>query len=89
MKAIADAQPGVARVNELLTMHFGPSDILVALSLDFDDAMPAGEVERTVSRIEKAIKSAHPDVTRIFIEAQSFEGHWGSDVEERASELSN
>ncbi|CAN5899900.1 cation diffusion facilitator family transporter [soil metagenome] len=80
IKAIAGAQPGVARVNELLTMHFGPSDILVALSLDFDDAMPAGEVERTVSRIEKAIKAAHPDVTRIFIEAQSFEGHWGSEV---------
>ena len=77
IKAIAGAQPGVARINELLTMHFGPRDILVALSLDFDDAMPAGEVERTVTRIETAIKTAHPDVTRIFIEAQSFEGHWG------------
>ncbi len=79
IKAIAGAQPGVAQVNELLTMHFGPCDILVALSLDFDDAMPAGEVERTVTRIEKAIKAAHPDVTRIFIEAQSFEGHWGTE----------
>lgn len=79
IKAIAGAQPGVARVNELITMHFGPCDILVTLSLDFDDAMPAGEVERTVTRIEKAIKAAHPDVTRIFIEAQSFEGHWGTD----------
>ncbi len=79
IKAIAGAQPGVARVNELITMHFGPCDILVTLSLDFDDAMPAGEVERTVTRIEKAIKAAHPDVTRIFIEAQSFEGHWGTE----------
>jgi cation diffusion facilitator family transporter len=83
IKAIAGAQPGVARVNELITMHFGPCDILVTLSLDFDDAMPAGEVERTVTRIEKAIKSAHPDVTRIFIEAQSFDGHWGTGAEAR------
>ncbi|WP_340647337.1 cation diffusion facilitator family transporter [Phenylobacterium sp.] len=77
IKAIAGAQPGVTQINELLTMHFGPREILVALSLDFDDLMPAGEVERTVNRIESAIKAAHPDVTRIFIEAQSFEAHWG------------
>ena len=70
---IARAEPGVVGLNQALTMHFGPNDVLVALSLDFDDALPAGEVERTVTRIERAIKQAHPDVTRVFIEAQSFD----------------
>lgn len=70
---IARAEPGVAGLNQAMTMHFGPSDVFVALSLDFDDALPAGEVERTVSRIERAIKDAHPEVTRVFVEAQSFE----------------
>jgi divalent metal cation (Fe/Co/Zn/Cd) transporter len=70
---IARAEPGVVGLNQALTMHFGPNDVLVALSLDFDDAMPAGDVERAVTRIEHAIKQAHPDVSRVFIEAQSFD----------------
>jgi cation diffusion facilitator family transporter len=70
---IARAEPGVVGLNQALTMHFGPNDVLVALSLDFDDSLPAGEVEHAVTRIEHAIKQAHPDVSRVFIEAQSFD----------------
>lgn len=70
---IARAEPGVIGLNQALTMHFGPNEVLAALSLDFEDTLPAGEVERIVTRIERAIKAAHPDVTRIFIEAQSFD----------------
>jgi cation diffusion facilitator family transporter len=73
IRQLAEGEPGVIRVNELLTMHFGPQDVLVALSLDFQDAQTAGTVESTVSRLERRIKSAHPDVTRVFVEAQSFE----------------
>lgn len=70
---IARAEPGVVGLNQALTMHFGPNDVLVALSLDFDDSLPAGEVEHAVTRIEREIKRAHPDVSRVFIEAQSFD----------------
>ncbi len=56
-------------------MHFGPTDVLVLLSFDFVGAVPAGEVEKTVSRIERAVKEAHAEVTRVFVEAQSFEAH--------------
>jgi divalent metal cation (Fe/Co/Zn/Cd) transporter len=56
-----------------VTMHFGPQDVLVALSLDFENAQSASAVESKVSRLERRIKSAHPAVIRVFIEAQSFE----------------
>jgi divalent metal cation (Fe/Co/Zn/Cd) transporter len=69
---VAVAEPAVDRLNQLLTMHFGPRDVLVALSLDFVDHVSAGEVEAAVSAIESAIKAAHPEVTRVFVEAQSF-----------------
>ena len=75
IRTIAADGSGVERVNELLTMHFGPQDVLVALSLDFTDSLRAGGVEATVSAIERAIKAAHPEVTRVFVEAQSFESH--------------
>ena len=75
IREIAVAGGGVERVNELLTMHFSPHDVLVALSLDFQDRRSAAEVEQTVSAMERSIKATHPEVTRVFIEAQSFEAH--------------
>jgi len=62
-------------VNELLTMQLGPSDVLVTISLDFSDKMSAVDVERHVSDMEAKIKSAHVEVKRVFIEAQSFAAH--------------
>ena len=75
LRALAAEPAGVERVNELLTMHFGPADVLVAISLDFRDDLAAGEVEGIVTGIESRIKATHPEVRRIFIEAQSFEAH--------------
>ena len=75
IRAAAIAEPGVIRLNELLTMHFGPQDVLVALSLDFDDRIPAGRVESAVTSIERRIKAAHPEVSRVFLEAQNFDAH--------------
>lgn len=63
------------RLNEALTMHFGPRDVLAALSLDFEDALPVAGVEAAVSAIERAIRAEHPEVTRVFVEAQAFDAH--------------
>jgi len=75
IRQIASSQFGVNHTNEILTMHFGPHDVLVALSLDFEDGLPAAKVEEAVSKIERRIKEAYPEVTRVFVEAQSFEAH--------------
>jgi cation diffusion facilitator family transporter len=75
IERIARSDHAVQGVNELLTMHFGPEEVLAALSLDFVDDVPAGEVERAVTRIERAIKEAHPEVKRVFVEAQSRDAH--------------
>lgn len=75
IRRIASAEPGVQRLNEVLTMHFGPREVLLALSLDFDDRLSAGDVELAVSRIERAIRKAHPEITRVFVEPQSREAH--------------
>ena len=75
LRGIASDSPGVHGVNEVLTMHFGPRDVLAAISLDFDDGLPAEAVERTVSDVERQIKTAFPQVRRIFVEVQSRAGH--------------
>jgi len=69
------AQKGVLQVNELLTMHFGPDDILLNISLDFADGLSSEDVERAISEMERQIKQSYPDIKRVFIEAQSRRGH--------------
>jgi len=75
IRAIISAVPGVSARNELLTMHLGPRDVLLNLSLDFDDALSSREVESAISDMEHQIKTEFPEVTRVFIEAQSGAGH--------------
>ena len=75
LKSIIAEQASVLRTNEILTMHIGPTDVLVNASLDFKDSVNSVEIERTVSEIEEKIKEAYPRVTRIFIEAQNWQEH--------------
>ena len=70
IEQIITGEPDVHRVNELLTMHFGPHDILLNVSLDFADRLSSAEVENHVSALERRIKERFPDIKRIFIEAQ-------------------
>lgn len=65
----------IKQVNEVLTMHFGPDEILLNVSLDFEDGLPAEAVETAISEFEFAIKSKFPSIRRVFIEAQSWSGH--------------
>ena len=52
-------------------MHKGPRDVLLNLSLDFRSSLSSDEVEDEVTRLERQIKAALPEITRVFLEAQS------------------
>jgi cation diffusion facilitator family transporter len=71
LRRIVGAEHGVDRINEILTMHMGPRDVLLNLSLDFRSTLTSDQVEAEVTRLERQIKAALPDITRVFIEAQS------------------
>lgn len=66
---------GVDKVNEIRTLHFGPSDILVALSIDFKNNLTVGKVENSIYKLELAIKERHPMVKRLFVEIQNKKHH--------------
>ncbi len=68
-------ESNILTINEILTMHLGPEDILLNISIDFHDNISAGAVERTISRLERQIKEEYPEVARIFIEAQNWRAH--------------
>lgn len=71
IRKIVGTEGGVECVNELLTMHLGPDYILLNLSVDFRDDLPAGELEAVIARLDGRIKDAFPEVKRVFIEAEA------------------
>ena len=75
LRTLIESHSADTTVNEFLTMQLGPDDVLVTISLDFSGSLSADDVERHVSEMESKIKTAHPEVKRVFIEAQSFAGH--------------
>jgi len=60
----------IDHVNEVLTMHLGPDDILATLSVDFDDSISADQVENIIAAIDQRIKHRFPSVKRVYIEAE-------------------
>lgn len=71
IRQIAAEQPGVERVNDLVTVHLSPNQIVAALSLEFKDQMTTPEIENAVATIERRICGMHPDIFTIFIKPQS------------------
>ena len=61
----------VVEVVEVLTLHLGPHDILVNLSVNFRDGLTTDEVEAAIDEIETRILAAVPSAQRVFIEAES------------------
>jgi cation diffusion facilitator family transporter len=75
---LAGQAPFVEGVNEVRTMHFGPMDVLVNISVDVRDTLTGAAIEAGVSALEARIKRLHPQVGRVFIEVQ---GSAASDAE--------
>jgi divalent metal cation (Fe/Co/Zn/Cd) transporter len=71
IRAIAAQQSGVERVNDLVTVHLAPNQIVAALSLEFKDELTTPDIENAVATIERRICRAHPEVVSIFVKPQS------------------
>lgn len=71
IRRIAAAEHGICRVNDVMTVHLAPDQIVVAISLDFDDDLNTGGIERLVAVVEAKIRAAHTDVTRLFVKPQA------------------
>jgi divalent metal cation (Fe/Co/Zn/Cd) transporter len=70
IRQIANSVEEIHNVNEVLTMHMGPDFVLVNMSVNFRDDLPAGSMEILIAAMDKRIKQEHPQVKRVFIEAE-------------------
>ena len=71
IKEIATSYPKIKYVNEVLTLHMGPEFILLNISVDFADTVSVGDIEETISRLDRHIKQTYPKIKRVFVEAEA------------------
>jgi divalent metal cation (Fe/Co/Zn/Cd) transporter len=71
IREIASRCNGVESVNDLVTVHLAPDQVVAAISLEFKDPLTTPEIERAVSTIEQQIRQAHPEVVSVFVKPQS------------------
>ncbi len=75
---LAESEQRVEGVNGTFTVHIGPEQIMVAMSLEFADALCTQDIEATVVDLEHRIRTKYPAVTGLFIKPQTkavFERH--------------
>jgi len=69
--SIAASQDGVRAANGLITVQLAPDQVVAALSLEFEDKLRAPEIEALVSRIEKDVAEAYPQIVLLFVKPQT------------------
>jgi cation diffusion facilitator family transporter len=74
VKMIALADPAVAGLGAVLTMHLGPQEVLLNLEVQFEPDLKVEDIHAAIHRIEERISKPHPEVTRVFIEVQVPDG---------------
>ena len=73
LRSVIGADQDVEHVSRLLTMHFGPHEVLLNLEVTFRDELSAVDVRTAVKRLRNEVKKVNPDITRIFFASESFE----------------
>lgn len=60
--------PAVRRIDTLLTMQLGPSDVLVAAKVDFDDDASGATIEDAADQAERRLTARYPQIRYVFLD---------------------
>jgi len=70
IRRLVEGCEGIVGVGDVLTVHSAPDQITVMVSVDFDDTITAGQVERIVDGVEVEASRRWPQIRRFFIRPQ-------------------
>ena len=71
VRAAIDRRPEVTGVNEITTIHIGPRNIFVGLSVDFENRVPVGRIEEMIAEAEGELRARWPSIRAIYINPQA------------------
>ncbi|WP_432561427.1 cation diffusion facilitator family transporter [Kineococcus sp. SYSU DK003] len=65
---VLGGEPGIVRVQEVLTMQLGPKNVLVAGRVQFAAELTAAQVEAICTRCEEEMRRRVPTITQVFLD---------------------
>ena len=68
-----DARREVSGVGEVVTVHIAPDRVVVAATVDFDDAVTARDVERVIAAVDGGLRSGWPVIANIYVTPRRLE----------------
>ncbi len=68
VKRIAVGVAGVRGVRQMLSMHLGPTNVVLAMKVQFESSLDLAGVEGAIDRLEDAIRAELPHMKYIFVE---------------------
>ena len=71
IRKIVSDDPAVDKTIKVLTLHFGPQEILLNLEIKFIAELETEELAIAIERLESSIRSQHSEIQDIFVEAKS------------------
>ncbi len=62
---------GIVSVQHLVTVHLSPTQIVVALDVEFEDRLTTPAIERCVQRLEAGVRARHAGVVALFVKPRA------------------
>ena len=61
----------VEHVSRLLTLFFGPDDVMLTVEVKFRDELPSKQIRSAVARIKEKVRAEYHEIKRIYFAAES------------------
>jgi cation diffusion facilitator family transporter len=71
LRTLVEKDDAVEHVSRLLTMYFGPHEVMLTLEVKFRDELSMVGVRNAIGRIHKSVQKDYPDITRIYFASES------------------
>jgi cation diffusion facilitator family transporter len=67
IRSLAQAQPGVMQVGEILSMYVGRAEVLVTLQLTFAPGTSTADAANMLSALQREIQQRYPVIRRLYV----------------------
>ncbi|HWI87137.1 MAG TPA: cation diffusion facilitator family transporter [Sphingomonas sp.] len=74
IRAAFDGRSEVTGVQEVITIHIAPRKVFVSASVDFEDAVAVGDIERLIAETEASLRQAWPQIVCVYIKPKAAAG---------------
>ena len=71
LEQIIRAHEQVKDMGPPLTSYLGPTDVVMALDVEFAPDLTAAQIESAIDDLQDAVRARHPEIQRIFVEAKN------------------